>query len=290
MKIDTSKWKVYKGNELSNADYHAEQEHMSSSNLKDVIATKPSSFDKEGIWGLEKVYDQKILGNKKPSVSNNAFDEGSLAHCLILEPHLLEEEFAIYQGFRKAGNDFKTFKAVEEEGLNRTIVSKSQMKKVQSWVDGYSLNQTAVDMVAKSEAEYSLFGEIDGVKIKVRADCINIEEGYIADVKTTSYDTDVDTFRETVDGFQYELSGALYAKLFSMYYGKKFDFYFIALGKKDRSCEIYKLSEKNVVKGNKKIRDALKTFKKCKESGIWTNKQSLEKEIKSYDNYEILEV
>jgi len=287
--LDVSNWKIYKGTELSNEAYHAEKEHSSSSNLKDLTSKKKGRYDKD-LWGIEKYYQEKILGEKGEQKKSNAFDEGSLAHCLILEPHNLDVDFAIYPEFRKAGNNFKTFKAAEEAGLNRTIVSKSQFKKVQSWVDAHYANKTAVNLMKGCEFEYSLFGEINGIKIKVRADAINIEEGYIVDVKTTSYDTDRESFAETVNGFQYELSGALYTQLFSMYYGKKFDFYFDVLGKKDKSCEVYRLGEDSTRKGNKKVRDALSVYSKCSESGIWVNSKPAESKKLEVKNYEILDV
>lgn len=288
--LDVSNWKVFKGDDLTNEEYHAEKDHSSSSNLKDLNKTEKGRWDKDDLWGIEKYYQEKILGVRSEQKENNAFAEGSLAHCLILEPHMLEQDFAIYPGFRKAGNDYKAFKAAEEVGLNRTIISKSQFKKVESWVTAYEGNQTAVDLIKGSNTEYSLFGEINGIKIKVRADAINIEEGYIADVKTTAYDTDQNSFKETVMDFQYELSGALYAKLFSMYYGKPFEFLFIVLGKKDKSCEVYRLGDDSVKKGDKKIRDALSVHNKCSKSGIWLNNKVDKKEIKCYDNYEILDV
>lgn len=287
--LDVSNWKIYKGTELSNEDYHAEKEHSSSSNLKDLTAKRKGRYDKD-LWGIEKYYQEKILGEKGEPKTSNAFDEGSLAHCLILEKHNLENDFAIYPEFRKAGNNFKAFKAAEESGLNRTIVSKSQFKKVEQWVAAHYANETAVNLMDGCEFEYSLFGEIDGVKIKVRADAINIEKGYIADVKTTSYDTDVDSFKETVDGFQYELSGALYTKLFSMYYGRPFNFYFDVLGKKDKSCEVFRLGEASTRKGNKKVRDALAIHKKCTESGLWINPKQDEVQEVSSGPYEILDV
>lgn len=288
--LDISNWRVYKGPELSNEEYHAEKEHSSSSNLKDLTAKKKGRYDGD-LWGIEKYHKEKILHDRGESKKSNAFDEGSLAHCLILEKHNLDNDFAIYPKFRKAGNDYKTFKAAEEAGRNRTIVSNSQFKKVETWVDAHYRSETAVNLMKGCEFEYSLFGEIDGIKIKVRADAINIEEGYIVDVKTSSYDTDVDTWKETVNGFQYELSGALYAQLFSMYYGREFDFYFDVLGKKDKSCEVYRLGEASTQKGRKKVRDALSVHKKCSESGLWINPKPTfaPKKLEVVD-YEILDV
>ena len=288
--LDISNWKVYKGQDLTNNEYHGEKEHSSSSNLKDLIKVKQGRFDKE-LWGREKYYQEKILGNRGEQKSSNAFDEGSLAHNMILEPEMFDTDFSIYSGFRKAGNDFKAFKAAEEAGLNRTILSKAQYKRVESWVAAYRLNPTAVEMIAKCETEYSLFGEIDGVKIKVRADAIDVENGIIADVKTSGKAIDLENWKYTVEDFEYQLSGALYARLFSMYYGKPFRFYFICLGKQDKDCEIYRLGDEKHREGDLQVNKALKVYKECKESGLWINpkKEEAKKVVKTYDNYTILD-
>jgi len=263
--------------DLTNDEYHGEKEHLSSSNLK-LLLKDAAQF-----------YDEKILGNRK-QVQKNAFDEGSLAHCYILEPHMLNKDFAIFQGFRKSGKDWEAFKEAELNGLKRTILSKPQQKRVLNWVKGYEKNKTAVELVEPCQAELSLFGDMDGVPIKVRADAINIDEGYIADVKTTSYDTDVDSFKQTVKDFGYDLSAALYSAMFEIHYKKKFEFYFVVLGKKDASCEVFKLSEESRKRGMEAIKKALSLYKKCVKLGKWESEPKVEFLAKEYDDYEILEV
>jgi exodeoxyribonuclease VIII len=174
--------------------------------------------------------------------------------------------------------------------LKRTIISKPQQKRVENWVKGYRKNETAVKLVDPCESELSLFGELEGVKIKVRADSLNVEGGYIGDVKTTAYDTDVDSFKQTVEDFGYDLSACLYAEMFEKHYGKKFDFYFIVLGKKDCSCEVFKLSEESRKKGRGQIKKALALYKKCLKSGVWESPKQEGYMAKEYDDYEILEV
>ena len=58
------------------------------------------------------------------------------------------------------------------------------------------------------------------------------------------------------------------------------------LGKRTQTCEVYKVSDLTLGKGRKKVMNAIKLYKKCKESGKWDN----EKEIKPITDYEILEV
>lgn len=263
---------------LTNEEYHGERKHLSSSNLKTLLKD------------AAKFYDEKILGNRQ-QVQKNAFDEGSLAHCYILEPHMFDEDFVIFPGFRKSGKQWDSFLAAEKSRSKiRTILSKPQQKRVENWVKGYKKNKTAVELIKPCKAELSLFGEMDDVPIKVRADAINIEEGYIADVKTTAYDTDLDSFKQTVKDFGYDLSAALYCTMFEIHYKKRFDFYFVVLGKKDASCEVFRLSDDTRKKGMESIKKALKLYKKCVKLGKWESDPKVEFLAKEYDDYEILEI
>ena len=264
----------YKGiyKTLSNDAYHSEQKHLSSSNLK-MLLKDTNQF-----------YKEKILGEREP-LKGAFLDEGNYTHSLILEPHLVPEEYIFFDGNRKAGKEWKAFEA-EHKDSGKTILSNTQKIKVESWVESYKKRPEAVDLVEGADKEFSLFAEMLGVPLKVRADIINIEKGFIADVKTTASDPDVDTFKFTVEQYGYDLSAALYTDLFSRRYDKQFDFYFIVLGKRTHTCEVYKVSEATLGKGRKKVLDAVKIYKGCMESGKWDN----EKEIKPITDYEILEV
>jgi hypothetical protein len=255
----------YKGiyKTLSNDAYHAEEKHLSSSNLK-MLLKDTNQF-----------YKEKILGEREP-LKGAFLDEGSYTHSLILEPHLVPEEYVFFDGNREE----------EHKDSGKIILSAPQKAKVESWVDAYNKRPEAVDLVKGADKEFSLFAEMLGVPLKVRADIINIDKGYIADVKTTASDPDLDTFKFTVEQYGYDLSAALYTDLFSRRYEKPFDFYFIVLGKRTMTCEVYKVSDLTLGKGRKKVMDAVKIYKGCLESGKWDN----EKEIKPITDYEILEV
>ena len=264
----------YKGlhEDLSNEDYHAEKEHLSSSNLKMLLKD------------TQKFYKEKILGEKEP-LKGAFLDEGNYAHTLILEPHMVDKEYEFFPGNRKAGKDWKTFEKKHEES-KKIILSEPQKLRVERWVEAYKKRPEAVDLVKGAKSEFSLFSEMLGVPLKVRADIINVEKGFIADVKTTASDPDLDTFRFTVEQYGYDLSAALYVDMFSRRYERDFDFYFIVLGKRTMTCEVYKASDLMLGKGRKKVMNAIKVFKGCKESGKWEEP----KEIKPITDYEILEI
>lgn len=259
-------------NKCTNEQYHSDKSYLSSSNLK-MLLKNPEQFKKEVIQGIRE--------NKQV----NAFDEGNYAHSLILEPQHIPDEYAFFPGFRKAGADWVLFK---EMNKGKILLSKPQKHRVEKWVDAYRERKEAVKLISGGMPEHSVAGDLMGVNIKVRADYINVDKGYVADVKTTSYQTDVDTFRHVVNTLNYDLSAALYCQMFEKYYGRPFEFYFIVLGKRDMMCEVYKASEETMEKGSFLVREAIMKYKQCKKTGIWTDTK---KDVfESDSDYEIREV
>lgn len=258
-------------NECSNKDYHADTEYLSSSNIKLLLKDLP------------KFYKEKILGQKEQKENPN-FDIGSYVHSLILEPHMTDLEFAYYSGWTKRGAEFDAFK---KENFGKTIISAPQRIKCLGYLDAYKKRKEATSLLVGGLAELTICADIEGISMKMRADYINIDAGYIADVKTTGYSADHASFSLTAENLFYKLSGALYTAIAEKHFGKKFDFYFIVISKVDNTCEVYKLSDASKEYGYRGIMDAAKIYKKCKATGIWEN--TVQKPVVLAD-YEILEV
>lgn len=276
---DTKAFKLKLGlNDCTNAQYHSDKDWISSTSLK-LLLKSPKDF-----------HDSHILGNRTDSIPETVAEEGTLAHTLILEPTKLLEEFAIFDEWRKAGKAFQEFKAANP---GKFIVSKPQYMKVARWVESYKKLPAATALLTNGIAEQSLCVELAGVKVKVRADWLNADAGYIVDVKTSSMPTDVDSFKHVVAKYSYDLSAALYMLAFEQYYKRPFDtFYFVVLGKRDNSCQVFKLSEKTRNEGIAQVYKALDTYKRCLASGEWTSAAEsvkMPEEIKTAA-YEILEV
>lgn len=272
-----TKFKLKKGiNKCTNEEYHGDKGYLSSSSYK-LLLKDPSKFEEEF-----------IKGNRSPvsSSTQNNFDEGTYAHSLILEPETVDDEFAFFDGWRKAGKEWQLFK---EENSDKIILSKPQKVRVERWVAAYHARDKKIKLVSGGFPEHTIAGDFLGIPTKVRADYINIDKGYIVDVKTTSYSTDIDAFSYTIDNFSYDLSAALYCNLFEQYYGKDFDFYFYVLGKKDSSCEIFRASDETLGRGMTQLHKAADVYKKCKESGVWT-KPSKYVSISEDEDYEILDI
>jgi hypothetical protein len=263
---------------VTNRDYHADKTHLSSSTLKLLLKDR------------EQFYKEKILGIRNEQPSNPAFDEGSLTHAMILEPEVIEKEFVIWEGWTKRGKVWEDFCALPENA-GKLIMSKPQKVRCDRFFKSYQANKTAVSLVSGGFPEFTVCQTINDVPIKARFDYVNIDKGYIADVKTSGYAVDRDTFKQTVDQFHYQLSAALYLMVAEQFYGKKFDFYFIAISKSTNDTEVFKLSEENLVKGKMMIIEALNIYKSCLKSGDWSNPvgTSAPKALET-DDYEILSI
>lgn len=255
-----------------NKAYHSDYTVLSSSMLKTILEN-PQKFEFEYITG------------QRADSSAPHFIEGSYVHSLILEPEKTELEYAIYDGFVKRGAAYDTFSAANHD---KTVISAPQKQKCLKLLEAYNARPEAMSLIKDGHAEHMLTSTILDVPVKCRADYINIKEGYIVDVKTTGELSGPEMFQYTIAKYKYDLSAALYCQIALNNFDKLFDFYWIVISKQDHQCHVYKASTKSLSEGTAQYIAALVTYRKCKESGIWTKKQAT-KDL-STANYEIQEI
>lgn len=263
---------------VSNADYHADRNYLSSSVLKTIYKS------------LDQYYKEYVLGQKEPIKNQDALIEGSLAHSMILEPHLVASEYNFYSGMRKAGADFESWKD-NLANPNLPIVSAPQKHRVERLVEAYKQSKAATSLMKSIQVEHTVCTELNGVPVKARFDAVDIDRGIIMDVKTTGYAGDLDSFKTTCSQLMYPLSAALYCKVAEQVYGKPFKFYFIVLSKRDIDCHVYVTSDKTMNEGIRQVNEALVKYKKAKETNVWTEEVALASaDSDDDDSDEILEV
>lgn len=265
-------------NQISSADYHADRQFLSSSVLKKIYED-PSQY-----------YKEYILGEAGPSISNQAaLIEGSATHTIILEPHLFNEEFVVYEGLRKSGEAYDKFVQSMEPTDRRSILSKPQLMRVRSYEKAFYSRPEAAELTKTGFAEQTICAMLHGVPVKIRCDFIDPERGIIADIKTTGKPASLDIFKETLEGLKYHLSGALYCAVAEQYYGRPFTFYFQVISKQDLLCDVYKLSESSRRKGDEMVKKACELYKTCLKSNNWNI--NTEAEVSNEDSgYKIEEV
>jgi len=252
----------------SNEEYHADREYKSSSALKLIIKDP-------------REYYRKYVLNETESMSKDALNIGSYAHCRVLEPHLEEVEFAHFTGSRRSGPEWKEF---EEANQGKIIITNSQKSLVDTMIRNYEENSVTLgdhgnekevqisSFFRGGAAEETLCGEINGYKVKCRFDYRKEFEdfGSINDLKTTAGSiTSKKDVEEICEYWNYALSAALYVDLAVQATGKEHDFYFIFMSKKDFKCRIFKASEAFLERGRRDYLLAIELLKKAEATGVY---------------------
>ena len=116
----------------SNEQYHGDMEYRSSSALK-MMLKDPRQY-----------YKNYVL-NEPQNFNSDALSIGSYIHTRILEPHLVEEEYALYTGSRRSGDVWKEFKE-KAESENKTIITGSQKQLADTMIDNFEKAHVTLGM------------------------------------------------------------------------------------------------------------------------------------------------
>ncbi|MAV64728.1 MAG: hypothetical protein CMG00_06010 [Candidatus Marinimicrobia bacterium] len=239
-------------NEISNEDYHRDREFESSSSLK-LFLFDPKSY-----------YKKYVLQEREDDKEKTAFIFGSYIHSCILEPSKTTSEFVVYEGAKRYGKKYEKFK---EENPKKQILTEIEAAKADWMIEKFANHAVAPNLIANGQAEKTLCVEIDGIKIKVRADYVT--DNAIHDIKTTYSGLDKENVLTTILKYNYDLSAALYVDAFTQWTGREHSFNFIFMNKKDGSIEVYRASDELIANGRRKYKKSLKNLAKARESGIY---------------------
>jgi hypothetical protein len=260
----------------SNEAYHSNTTHVSSSGLKTML------------YSPKKYYERYVLGKEdtepKPQA---AFDFGSYIHSRVLEPELVESEYAFFEGAVKRGAAWDKFKL---ENSDRIIMSNAQVKMADKMMDSYQNSGIEIGVDATQtpfsnffqggESELTCCAPMDGIDCKVRFDYYKSGEDFysINDVKTTALgNLDIESVEDICELYHYDLSAALYADVAQAVTGHEHAFYFLFMSKKPPfDVQLFKASDAMLARGREKYRTALHNLNNALETGIFYENKILE--------------
>lgn len=239
--------------ELSNEQYHAHAA-ISSSNCKDLLVSP---------W--------LYMENKKnPKAPTPSMEEGTMFHTYVLERELFFDHYYVSKKFNRTTKIGKEgyANAMKNAG-NRKVIYEPDIKKIVAMSSGINSNALANALLKNGKAELSCFFKIKDIECKCRADYINVDAGYIVDLKTTASLASEDDFKSTMYRYLYHLSAAFYVDGFSQEYKKPFDFFFIVVEKSaPHNYGIYKIGEDLLQAGREMYLNALDTFATYHKTGF----------------------
>jgi hypothetical protein len=244
--------------DISNEDYHADTEYLSSSSLK-MIMEDPEEFHKK-----------YVLKEKTESKKSVNLDFGTYVHTLILEPHLVNSTVAMYPK-RKQGKEWNSFK---EKHPGKLFINEGQQTLGNQLANSFDNNRFTEELYREGEAEVTLCVEIEGIKIKVRTDWLDIHNNRIVDLKTTADSLGYWDVKTTIAKWKYDLSAALYMDAVAQHTGSTPEFIWDFLGKTCTNNKKFKCSEATYLSGRNKYLEAIARIKECRESGNYEFKMS----------------
>ena len=255
------KHEVYTSSELSNEKYHGVKTYYSSSQLKEA---------NEDIQTFHKIYITGEITKEFSTQARAAMDTGTYYHTAILEPEMLTKECAVWDGIRK-GKAYEEF-LVNNKG--KTNITAKDFEKAKALISATKKDPQTLKLISAGEPELSAFTVLEGVNIRVRADWIDLQRGFILDLKSMSGNVrDQMNIKKKIDSMDYDLSAALYIDAFNAAFKKQKrdgiikDFYWSFASKDQVSCQVYKATEEMIRVGRAKYRKALREIAEAEAKG-----------------------
>ena len=236
---------------------------------KDTNSEYHDGNDAISASGLKAIYQKSVFHflNQKPFVSSPSMNFGSAVHSHILEPEL-DEILVLPEDTNlrlKAHREKK--EKLERENSDKIIITYKDKQSLDKIVENIKSNKLAMNLINNiTEAEYSYYGEYQGVNVKIRPDGIK-QDRYILDIKTCQ-DASPKAFRSAVYKYAYHLQACFYSEMLG-YSDIKNQFKFIAIENQHPfDVAVYSLSDDLIEKGKMAWRQSFNNWKNYKEKNL----------------------
>ncbi len=220
-----------------------------------------------------------------PSDGSDSVDLGTHVHCAVLEPDVFLRDYVKMPDFEarsKAGREAKeSFK--KNMGDGKVVLDHDTYQTVINIRDSILAHPVANELLTSpGESEVSIFGEIQGMKVKCRPDrmvdpnCFGGQH-ILVDVKKTA---DIDKFKFSVRDFGYHRQDAFYSDIYYQLTGVRPRFVFVVVGEKRsigrHPVRVFELPEEVVEIGRLQYLEGLEKCREYQEFGCGLDIEELD--------------
>lgn len=199
-----------------------------------------------------------------PNRDTASLSLGTLVHMAILEPELFEAKAAQEPAIDRRTREYKQWKAeLPEDSLILSPEDDAIICGIIASVEQSGLTK----LWRKARRECSVFAEIDGIEMKCRPDALNTDLGLIIDLKTTR---DLKWFASDARRFHYPFSVPHYQAVCQAATGEPFEYVFVVV-ETEAPFDVawFKLSDETMQRARVDWDEAIQTYKRCSETGLW---------------------
>lgn len=242
--------------------YHADREALSCSLLKPLLIS-PAHFQ----TALTATHS-----------GSDAKDFGTLLHLLLLQPHLVGQEVAVYPEIVHPTN--KAYREFVETNALKLVVDEPTFSTARQLADKvretHYKGRPLGRFIEESMTEVSIYftEPTTGLRLRVRHDIYHPDLAF--DLKSTRHPS-VNLFSRDAVKFDYDLQAFMYSLGRSLYEGTSDTkpFVFIA-AESNEPFSVHTLSTSNsfLTNGAKKFQECLTVYKACAATGHWPDLSS----------------
>ena len=248
---------------LTNDEYR-QQRGISKSEL-DLIHQSPALLE----WA-----------RNAPSVGSDAVDLGTHVHCAVLEPDAFAGTYRKAPAGRSTQADRARFDAFMAscKSSGKIALDADTYDMVIAMRDSIMAHPTARELLTSpGVSESSIFGELDGVRVKCRPDRIVEGRHILVDVKKVDA---IEHIARSVQQFRYFVQHAFYSDIYEQWTGHKPRFIFVAVGERRsigrHPVRVFELEQAWVDAGRQEYRDDLERVREMEAFGVGMHVEVLE--------------
>lgn len=252
----------------TNEQYHAAEDGRVSNSWLTAMDESPQKF--------HAVYIAKTMLKPEPTP---AMQLGHLVHACTLEPHAVNERYAVAPKVDRRTNAGKAaFAAFEAESEGKEVVNVDDMTTAIACATALLRNQTlspffnARSLAVKIEERINF--EVAGLPMRCKPDWLCVDLGLIIDIKTTRH-VKRSHFERSVEALGYHRQSWLYREAAWQKYGRSFRFLFAVVHTSapyETAC--YELDEKGNEDGRTDALALILQYQMRQRTNNWLADQS----------------
>lgn len=206
---------------------------------------------------------------------------GRAAHTAVFEPDRFLREYALFEGTRRAGKQWKAF---QEQNAGKTILKVEEYETALAIRDAVRAHPVAAEYLRSGVAEQSISwtDALTGLPCKGRPDFISTcrTRPAIVDLKTTG-DIEHHRFSHVVARMAYHAQGSFYQEGVAVTTGQTLPVVLIPVeATPPHDVAVYVVGEDELYAGTETVRDLLSVVAECSRTGIWPGRYPEEQQLR----------
>jgi len=233
--------------------------------------------------GLDLIHQSPALlewARNAPSAGSDAVDLGTHVHCAVLEPDVFAGTYRKAPAGGRTAADKARVEAFAEhcKASGKICLDADTYDMVIAMRDSVLAHPTARDLLTGDGiSESSIFGELEGVRVKCRPDRIVDGRNILVDVKKVD---SIENLARSIQQFRYFVQAPFYSDIYEQWTGHKPRFIFVAVGERRsigrHPVRVFELEQAWVDAGRQEYKDDLERVREMEEFGAGMHVEVLE--------------